>query len=440
MISKSNSFFERRFKLKENNTNVKTEIIAGFTTFVSMAYILAVNPQILSEAGMDKGAVFTATVIASIIATVCVALLSNYPIVLSAGMGLNAFFTYTVVQGMGYSWEMALTAVFIEGIIFILLTLVNVREAIMNAIPENLKHSITVGIGLFIAFIGFQASTIVVADESTIVSIGNLTSPEVIVTLVGLIVTILLMVKNIQGSILIGVLVATIVAIPLGVAELPTNLFQLPPSVKPTLFAFTRVDIRQIFSFDMLLIVATFLFVDLFDTLSFIIATAAKGDLLTEDGELPKAKQVLLSDAIGTTVGAALGTSTVTIFGETNTGIAAGGRTGLTALVSAGLFGLALFFAPVFLTIPAAATAPALIIVGLYLISSVSNVDFTDFTEGLPAFMTIIVMPLTYSVGDGLAFGVITYAITKIFSKRYKDVSPVIYILAILFILRYIFM
>lgn len=440
MTNDSAGYLERRFRLKENGTTVKTEITAGATTFITMAYILAVNPLILSEAGMDKGAVFTATAIASIVATLCMAFFANYPFVLSAGMGLNAFFTYSVVLGMGHSWEFALTAVFIEGIIFILLSFINVREAIVNSIPENLKYAVSVGIGLFIAFVGFQASTLVVADEATLVTLGSVKSPEAIVTIVGLIVSILFLVKGVQGALLIGVLVATVVAIPLGVTQLPTSIFELPPSVAPTAFAFTRVGMDEIFSFDMFMVVITFLFVDMFDTIAMLIGTATKADMLDEDGKLPNLKPALMADAIGTTLGACLGTSTVTTFAESASGVAAGGRTGLTSLTSAVLFGLALFFAPLFTAIPAAATAPALIIVGLFMIGSVVNIDFEDFTEGFPAFLAIIVMPLTYSIGDGLMFGIIAYAVTKLLSRRANEVSPVVYILAILFTLRLIFM
>ena len=440
MTNDSAGYLEKRFRLKENGTTVKTEITAGATTFITMAYILAVNPLILSEAGMDKGAVFTATAVASIVATLCMAFFANYPFVLSAGMGLNAFFTYSVVLGMGHSWEFALTAVFIEGIIFILLSFINVREAIVNSIPENLKYAVSVGIGLFIAFVGFQASTLVVADEATLVTLGSVKSPEAIVTIVGLIVSILFLVKGVQGALLIGVLVATVVAIPLGVTQLPTSLFELPPSIAPTAFAFTRVGMDEIFSFDMFMVVITFLFVDMFDTIAMLIGTATKADMLDEDGKLPNLKPALMADAIGTTLGACLGTSTVTTFAESASGVAAGGRTGLTSLTSAVLFGLALFFAPLFTAIPAAATAPALIIVGLFMIGSVVNIDFEDFTEGFPAFLAIIVMPLTYSIGDGLMFGIIAYAVTKLLSRRANEVSPVVYILAILFTLRLIFM
>lgn len=438
-MNTSSGFLEKQFKLTENNTSVRTEVTAGVTTFVTMAYILAVNPIILGDAGMDKGAVFTATAIASIVATLIMAFFANYPFVLSSGMGLNAFFAYSVVLGLGHSWEFAMTAVFIEGIIFMLLSLVNVREAIVDSIPINLKHAVTVGIGLFITFVGFQASSLIVADGATLVTLGSVRNPEVIVTIIGLVITSFLLIKKVQGAILIGVLVATAAAIPLGVTALPTSIFQLPPSVAPTALAFTRVGIKDILSFDMFVVVITFLFVDVFDTIAMLVGTATKAGMVDKDGKLVRLKPALFADAVGTTLGAMLGTSTITTFAESASGVAAGGRTGLTAFTSAILFAVALFFAPVFTAIPGAATAPALIIVGLFMMSSVIKIDFEDFTEGFPAFLTIIMMPLTYSIGDGLMFGIIAYAVTKILGRRAKEASIVIYILAALFILRLIF-
>lgn len=439
MKDSSTGFLEKRFKLTENKTTPKTEITAGITSFVTMAYILAVNPLILGDAGMDKGAVFTATALASIIATLIMAFYANYPFVLSAGMGLNAFFAYSVVLGLGHSWQLALTAVLIEGIIFILLSFVNVREAIVDSIPANLKHAVSVGIGLFIAFIGFQASGLIVADGATLVTLGSVRSPAAIVTIIGLVVSALLLIKNVQGAILIGILVATVAGVPLGVTTLPTAFFQMPPSVAPTALAFTQVSMKEILSFDMFMIVITFLFVDMFDTIAMLVGTATKADMLDENGKLPRLKPALFADAVGTTVGALLGTSTITTFAESAAGVAAGGRTGLTAFTAAILFSIALFFAPIFTAIPGAATAPALIIVGLFMMGSVVKVDFEDFTEGFPAFLAIIMMPLTYSIGDGLMFGIIAYAVTKILGGRAKEASPVMYILAVLFTLRLIF-
>lgn len=439
LSSSSSSFFEKRFRLSENGTNVKTEVMAGITTFVSMAYILAINPTILSDAGMDAGAVFTATVLASVLATLVMAFYANYPFVLSAGMGLNAFFAYYVVIQKGHSWEFALTAVFIEGIIFLLLTFVNVREAIVNAIPITLKNAVSAGIGMYIAFIGFQAAKIVISDDATLIKLGSFTSAEAIVCVIGLLVIVLLQARKIQGSLLIGIAIATIAGIPLGLTEVK-GFFSLPPSIAPTFMAFRNVGFENILTMDMFVVVITFLFVDLFDTIGTLIGAASKADMLDEEGKLPNVKQALFADALGTTVGAMLGTSTVTTFVESAAGVAEGGRTGLTSLTSAVLFAIALFFAPVFTAIPAAATAPALIVVGLFMAENIMKVDFTDITEGFPAFLTIIMMPLTYSIGDGLMIGIISYAACKILSGRYKESSKVMYILAIMFLAKLIFM
>ncbi len=438
MSSSSIGFFEKRFKLSENNTDVKTEVMAGITTFVSMAYILAINPIILSEAGMDAGAVFTATVIASVIATLIMAFYANYPFVLSAGMGLNAFFAYYVVIQMGHTWQFALTAVFIEGIIFILMSFINVREAIVNAIPLTLKNAVSAGIGLFIAFIGFQASKIVVADEATIVKMGSFGSPEAIVCLIGLLAIIILQMRRVKGALLIGIIVATIAGIPLGLTKLE-HAVSLPPSIAPTFMAFRHVGIDNILTLDMFSVVITFLFVDLFDTIGTLVGAASKANMLDEKGRLPNVKQALFADAVGTTAGAMLGTSTVTTFVESAAGISEGGRTGLTSFTSAVMFALALFLAPIFTAIPAAATAPALIVVGLFMAENLMKIDFTDFTEGFPAFLAVIFMPLTYSIGNGLMVGIISYAACKLLSGRRKEASVVIYILAVLFILKLIF-
>lgn len=438
MSSSSVGFFEKRFKLSENNTDVKTEVMAGITTFVSMAYILAINPIILSEAGMDAGAVFTATVLASVIATLIMAFYANYPFVLSAGMGLNAFFAYYVVIQMGHTWQFALTAVLIEGIIFILMSFINVREAIVNAIPITLKNAVSAGIGLFIAFIGFQASKIVVADEATLVKMGDFGSPEAIVCLIGLVVIMFLQMRKVKGALLIGIIVATIAGIPLGLTKLD-HVVSLPPSVAPTFMAFRDVGLDNILTLDMFSVVITFLFVDLFDTIGTLVGAASKANMLDEKGRLPNVKQALFADAIGTTAGAMLGTSTVTTFVESAAGISEGGRTGLTSFTSAVMFALALFLAPIFTAIPAAATAPALIIVGLFMAENLMKIDFCDFTEGFPAFLAIIIMPLTYSIGNGLMAGIIAYAVCKLLSGRRKEASVVMYVLAVLFILKIIF-
>ena len=430
------SFFEKTFKLEANQTNVKTEVLAGITSFMTMAYILIVNPLTLEEAGMDFGGVFTATALSAVIATLVMAFYANYPFVLAPGMGLNAFFAYSVVIGMGYSWEFALTAVFLEGIIFILLSFFNIREAIVKAIPMSLKHAVSVGIGLFIAFIGLVNSGIV-KEGGAILELGDMRSGPAIVALVGLIITGILLVKNVKGALLIGILASTVIALPLGVTSLPEGLkfFSLPPSLAPVAF---KLDFSNIFTVDMIIILFTFLFVDMFDTIGTLVGVACKAEMLDENGELPRVKQALLADAIGTTAGALLGTSTVTTYVESASGVAEGGRTGLTALSAAGMFALSLFLAPVFIMIPSSATAPALILVGLFMLDPILKIDFTDFTEAIPSFLTIIMMPLAYSIADGIAFGMISYVLLKSFTGRFKEVSPVMYGLAVLFILRII--
>ena len=432
---------ENFFKLKENNTNVKTEVVAGITTFMTMAYILAVNPLILSETGMDPGGVFTATALAATIATLIMALYAKYPFGLAPGMGLNAFFTYSVVMRMGKSWEFALTAVLIEGIVFVLFSFINVREAIFNSIPVNLKNAVSAGIGLFVAFIGLAGSGIIVAGSGTLLGLGDLTSGAPVVCIIGLAVTGLLLAKNVKGALLIGILVSTLVGIPLGVTIIPENfssILSLPPSVKDVAFKF--VGFNEIFSLDMLIVVFTFLFVDIFDTVGTLAGVASKADMLDEDGKLPRVGKALMADAVGTIAGACLGTSTVTTFVESASGVAEGGRTGLTALSTAGMFALALFFAPLFTMIPAAATAPALIIVGLFMISSISKIDFSDFTEAIPAFLTITMMPFAYSIAEGIVFGMVSYVLLKAITGRFKEISLTMWILSFLFIVRIIFM
>ncbi|WP_069650895.1 NCS2 family permease [Caloranaerobacter ferrireducens] len=426
-------FLERTFKLKEHNTNVKTEIIAGITTFMTMAYILVVNPLILSDAGMDKGAVFTATVLSSFIAIMVMALYANYPFALAPGMGLNAFFAYTVVLTMGYSWKFALTAVLLEGIIFIILTLFEIREAILNCIPLNIKHAVSVGIGLFIAFIGLVNAGIVVNSDATLVTLGSIKNPTVILALIGLVISGILLARGVKGALLIGILITTIIGIPLGVTPMPQSIISAPPSLKPIAFKFA---FDKVFTLDMLIVLFTFLFVDMFDTIGTLVGVASKADMLEKDGKLPKAKQALFADAVGTTVGACLGTSTVTTYVESASGVAEGGRTGLTALTTGILFLLSLLFAPLFTIVPAAATAPALIIVGLFMMSPIMKVDLNDFTEAIPAFLTIIMMPLTYSIAEGLVFGILSYAVLKLLTGRGKEVSPLMYILAVLFVLK----
>lgn len=453
---------DKIFHLKENHTDVKTEVMAGITTFMTMAYILAVNPNILEASGMDRGAVFTATALASFIATCLMALLSNYPFVLAPGMGLNAYFAYTVVLGMGYSWQQALAAVFIEGLIFILLSLTNVREAIFNAIPMNLKHAVSVGIGLFIAFIGMQNAKIVVNNDATLVGIfsfkGSLSSGTfhtegitVLLALIGILITAVLLVKNVKGGILWGILITW----GLGILCQFTGIYTpnpeagffslLPdfshgisiPSMAPT---FMKMDFSIVFSLDFIVIMFAFLFVDMFDTLGTLIGVASKAEMLDKDGKLPKIKGALLADSVGTSVGAVCGTSTVTTFVESASGVAEGGRTGLTSIVAAILFALSLFLSPIFLAIPSFATAPALIIVGFLMLTSVTKIDFTDMTEAIPAFMAIIAMPFLYSISEGISLGIISYVVINLVTGKAKEkkISILMYVLAILFILKYI--
>lgn len=455
---------EKLFHLKENKTDVRTEVIAGVTTFMTMAYILAVNPNILEASGMDRGAVFTATALSAFIATCLMALLSNYPFVLAPGMGLNAYFAYTVVLGMGYSWQQALSAVFVEGLIFILLSLTNVREAIFNSIPMNLKHAVSVGIGLFIAFIGLQNAKIVVNNDSTLVSVFSFKSAvkdgtfnsmgiTVLLALIGILVTAILLVKNIKGGILWGILITWGLGILCQFAGLyvpnpELGFFSLlpdfsngisVPSMAPT---FMKMDFSIVFSLDFIVIMFAFLFVDMFDTLGTLIGVASKADMLDKDGKLPKIKGALLSDAVGTSVGAVCGTSTVTTFVESASGVAEGGRTGLTAIVAAILFGLSLFLSPIFLAIPSFATAPALIVVGFLMLTSITKIDFNDYTEAIPCFIAIIAMPFMYSISEGIAMGVISYVVINLISGKAKEkkISVLMYVLTVLFILKYVFL
>lgn len=452
---------EKIFHLKENKTDVKTEVIAGITTFMTMAYILAVNPSVLSACGMDSGAVFTATALAALIATLLMAAFSNYPFVLAPGMGLNAYFSYTVVLQMGYSWQTALAAVFIEGIVFILLSLTNVREAIFNAIPMNLKHAVSVGIGLFIAFIGLQNAHIVV-DSATLVGVYSFKSSvenglfnsegiTVVLALVGILVTGILVVKGVKGNILWGILITWglgILCQLLGIYQVNPEIGMyslLPdfsngisvPSLAPTLM---QMDFSGILSLDFFVVMFAFLFVDLFDTLGTLIGVASKADMLDKDGKLPRIRGALLSDAIGTSVGAMLGTSTTTTFVESASGVAEGGRTGLTAVVAAILFGLSLFLSPIFLAIPSFATAPALVVVGFLMLTSITKINFDDFTEAIPAYVAIIAMPFMYSISEGIAMGVISYVVINVVTGKMKEkkISPLMYALAVLFIGKYI--
>ena len=457
---------EKFFHLKENNTDVKTEVMAGITSFMTMAYILAVNPNILSAAGMDHGAVFTATAVASFLGTLCMALFANYPFALAPGMGLNAYFAYTVVLGMGYSWQVALAAVLTEGLIFILLSVCNVREAIFNAIPLPLKRAVSVGIGLFIAFIGLQNAKIVISS-ATLVSLFTLDGYNqtlngvtatfqdagitVILAILGVIITGILVVKNVKGNILWGILITWLLGVICQFAGLyvpnpEVGFYNLLPdfsngiSIPSLAPIFGKFSISGVPVLEFVVIIFAFLFVDIFDTIGTLIGVASKADMLDKDGKLPRIKGALMADAVATTAGAVLGTSTVTTFVESASGVSEGGRTGLTSLTTAVLFLLSLFLSPIFLAIPSFATAPALIIVGFYMLGAVSDINFKDASEGIPAFICIAAMPFFYSISEGIAMGVISYVAINAISGKGKKVSVAMYILAVLFILKYIFM
>ena len=446
----SNSLLEKVFKLSEHKTNVRTEIIAGFTTFMTMAYILAVNPNILGnpDVGMDPNALFTSTALAAIIGTLCMAFFANYPFALAPGMGLNAFFIYTVCLKMGYSWQVALAAVLVEGIVFIVLTAFNIREAIFNSIPQNLKHAVGAGIGLFITFIGLQNAKVIVDDPATLLSLGDVTHVVPLLAIVGTIITAILVVKKVKGSILIGIFITYILGI---IAELtgwyvpnpevemfsliPSGIVSMPPSTKAIFFKF---DFTHVLSLNFLIVVFAFLFVDIFDTLGTLIGVSNQAGMLDKDGKLPKVKEALFADAIGTTAGAILGTSTVTTYVESASGVAEGGRTGLTSAVTAIFFAIALFFSPIFLAVPSFATAPALIIVGFMMMQSVTKIDFTDAQEGVPAFLTLIFMPLAYSIAEGIVFGIISYTVINALTGKAKKVHPLMYALTVIFILKFV--
>ena len=452
---------EKIFKLKENKTNVRTEVIAGITTFMTMAYILAVNPSILADAGMDPTAVLLATCLASFIGTACMALMANLPFALSAGMGLNAFLAYTVVIGFGYSWQVALLAVFIEGIIFILLSLTNVREAIFNAIPLALKHGVSVGIGLFIAFIGLQNAGLTVDNSSTLVSIVSFTDNFstagicALLAIVGTFITAILYIKRVKGSILIGIVTTWLLGVicqltGIYVPNAEAGYFSLIPTFAMTDFTKLsetfgqcfNVDFSNVGIFNFIIVIFSFLFVDLFDTLGTLIGVSTKAGMLDKNGRLPKIKPALLSDAIATSAGAVLGTSTTTTFVESSAGVAEGGKTGLTAMVTGILFLLSMFFAPIFIAFPSFATAPALIIVGFLMFSNISELKMDDknYTTAIPAYLCIIAMPLFYSISEGISIGVISYVVINLICKKHKEISPIMYVLAVLFILKYIFL
>ena len=440
-----NYWMERQFKLKERRTDVRTEVTAGITTFMTMAYIIFVNPDILSKAGMPFGALMVSTCLAAAISTFLMAFLANYPVALASGMGLNAFFTFTVVMGMKVPWQSALAAVFVEGVIFIVLTFAKVREKVVNGIPMSLKHGISAGIGLFIAFIGFQGGGIVVGDEATLVTGAGLRGNiQPILTLFGLVFICTLEALRVKGAILWGIIATTAAAVVLGAAKIPAGIVSMPPSIAPI---FAKMDF-SVLSFNLKdpavanfwIVVFTFFFVDFFDTVGTLVGIASRADLLDKNGNLPKAREALLADAVGTTAGALLGVSTVTSYVESASGIGVGGRTGLASLVTGILFLLAIFFNPLISVVPGCATAPALIFVGVYMLMNIRNVDFADWTEAMPAVIAVFVMPFTYSIATGIEYGFITYVAVKLTSGRAREVSPIMFALAVIFLAKELFL
>ena len=427
---------KKLFGYDPTKTTIRTELLAGLTTFLTMSYILAVNPSMFGLLdGMPAGAVFTATALAAIVGSLSMAVLAKMPFGLAPGMGLNAFFVYTVCMGMGYSWQFALTAVFIEGLIFIVLTLTSLREAIVNAIPVSLKNAIGAGIGLFIAFIGLQNAGIIANNDATLVTLGEITSGRALLGLIGLVITAVLVVKNVRGGLLIGILATTLIGIPMGITNY-TGVVSMPHSISDI---FCKFEWSNVFTLDMLVVVFTFLFIDMFDTIGTLVGVCTKANIIGPDGRIPRVKEAFMADSIATTVGACLGTSTTTTYVESASGVAQGGRTGLTAFAVAACFAIALFFSPLFLAIPAAATAPVLVIVGLFMMSPIKNINFDDYSESIPAFITIIMMPMAYSISDGILLGMISYVVLNVLCGNFKRITPTMYILAIMFILKYIF-
>nr|VFK81026.1 MAG: putative MFS transporter, AGZA family, xanthine/uracil permease [Candidatus Kentron sp. SD] len=427
-------FLKRTFRLDQHATTPRTEVIAGITTFMTMAYILAVNPDILSATGMDRNALFTATALSAAIGTMAMAFIARLPFALAPGMGLNAFFAFTVVLGMGHSWQFALTAIFLEGLLFLLLTAFHIRELIVNAIPLPIKHAISSGIGLFIAFIGLQNAGIIVNNDAVLVGLGPISAPSALIALFGIIIIGVLLAFRVKGALLIGILAATIAGIPAGITQLPAGgPVSAPPSLAPLFWQF---DFSHVFTMDMLIVLLTFLFVDLFDTAGTLVGVSAKAGMLDKNGRVPRARGALFADAIGTTFGAILGSSTVTTYVESASGVAEGGRTGLTALTVAFLFLIALFFAPLFTMIPGAATAPALVLVGLFMLSPIKDIDLQDFTESIPVFLTLLIIPLTYSIAEGIVFGILSFVLLKLLSGKGREISVVMYILAVIFVVR----
>ena len=427
---------KKLFGFNPTQTTVKTEILAGVTTFLTMSYILAVNPSMFSQLeGMPGGAVFTSTALAAIIGCLAMAIIGKLPFGLAPGMGLNAFFVYSVCMGMGYSWQFALTAVLIEGLIFIVLTLTNVREAIVNAIPMSLRNAIGAGIGLFIAFIGLQSAGVIVHDDATLVALGDITSGSALLALIGIILTGFMYARNVPGAILIGILATMVIGIPLGVTEFQ-GVISTPESISPI---FCKFEFDKIFTLDMLVVVFTFLFIDMFDTVGTLVGVCTKANMVDEKGNINRIKHAFMADSIATTAGAMLGTSTTTTYVESAAGVAQGGRSGLTAFAVGCCFVIALFFSPLFLSIPSAATAPALVIVGLLMMEPIVKIPFDNFSESIPAFICILMMPLSYSISNGILLGMISYVLMNLICGNFKKITPVMYVLAVLFILKYLF-
>lgn len=422
------------FGFNPKETTVKTEIMAGITTFLTMAYILAVNPNILGDAGMDKGAVFTTTILISAAATVLMGLYAKLPFALAPGMGLNAFFAYSICMIMGYSWQFALTAVFLEGVLFILITVSNIREKIVDLIPVTLKNSISVGIGIYIAFIGLSGAGVIVNNDATLVSIGDLTQGSALVCIIGLLISAIMLIKNVKGALLIGIIATTLIGIPFGVTNI-TGVLSTPPSIEPILCKF---EWSNIFTGEMFVVVFTLLFVDLFDTIGTVIGVTTRAGMIDRNGKIPHLKEAFMVDAVATTAGAVMGTSTVTTYVESASGVEQGGRSGLTAFVCGICFLSAMFFAPLFLSIPSAATAPVLVLVGVMMMASVVNIDFRDYTEAVPAFICIVMMPLCYSISDGIVLGMLSYVLLNLLGGNYKKLTIGMYILSAFFLLKFL--
>lgn len=432
-----NKFLQRYLGFDPKTMNLKTEVIAGITTFLTMSYILAVNPDILSAASMDKGAVFTATALSSALATILLAFLAKLPLAQAPGMGINAFFAYTLVQGMGYSWQTALTVVLVEGIIFVLLTLFNIRDKIVDCIPLNLRYAISVGIGMFIAFLGLKNAGIIVHNDAMLVALGSFT-PAALIGILGIILSGVLCYWNVKGALFIGIILTTLIGIPFGITNLPEGftIISKPQSISPTFFQF---DFASLWDFDLIVVTLILVFMDLFNTIGTLVGAANQAGMVTKEGNIPHMKEALLSDAVGTCIGAVCGTSTVTTFVESSAGIAEGGRSGVTSLVTGLLFVLALFFSPLFLIIPSAATTGALFLVGVFMMNGLKDIELNDITESLPALVTILSMVLTYSIAEGIVLGMLAYSMMKICTGRLKDMHPTLYVLTILFILKYIY-